>query len=72
MDAEKVLDDLIAALDELWRQKAKQYNRIRSEYIRGQMNLVNSLTGAVSDVKKKNQPPDDIWEWVRMITEEER
>ena len=71
MDAEKVLDDLIAALDELWRQKAKLYNRMRSDYICGQMNLVNSLLRVVSDIKEKNQPPCDIWDWVRMITEEE-
>lgn len=70
MDGDKVLNDLESAIDEIWKQKAKLYDANGEDYIRGQMNLIQSIQKVMAGIKRKNEPPEDPWEWVRMLEEE--
>lgn len=68
-DGNKILIDLSDALDELWKQKAKLYDVIGGDYLRGQMNVIRSVQRVVADVRSKNEPLNDLWEWVRLMEE---
>ena len=63
----QILDDLQAAIDELWRQKCEVYKNQPDEYTRGEMNVVCRIKRAISEVKKKNEPPKDLWEWLELL-----
>lgn len=69
-DGDKILNDLVDALDELWKQKAKLYDANGGDYLRGQMNVIQSVQRAIEGVTSKNEPRNDLWEWVRLMEEE--
>lgn len=70
VDGIKLLNDLESALDEIWKHKAKLYDAHREDYIRGQMNVILAVQKAIADIKRNNEPPKDLWEWVKLLEEE--
>ena len=64
------IDDLLNALDALWREKASLYNKTQSDYVRGQMNVVSAAKRALTAVKEKNQLPVEITKIVNSTQQE--
>lgn len=71
MSGEQMINDLKSAIDELWRQKCEAYRKYRTDYIRGEMNVISVIQRSINGVIAKNAPPNDLFGWLELMKEEE-